>query len=83
MKNLNQGELEKVAAIMWNIWMRRNKFVFEEKFSSPYTIIKTAMENLEEYQKAQKDLVCNFRAAGTRRAREKWKKPGEGMVKVN
>ncbi|XP_040987746.1 uncharacterized protein LOC121235462 [Juglans microcarpa x Juglans regia] len=77
-KNLNQGELEKVAAIMRKIWLRRNKFVFEEVFSNPYKIIRTVLDNLEEYQRAEKDLVCNLSSAVSGRAVVKWKRPSEG-----
>ncbi|KAF5477203.1 hypothetical protein F2P56_003868 [Juglans regia] len=80
---LNQEELEKVAAIMRNIWLRRNKFVLEDKFSSPNRTIRATLKILEEFQRAQKDLISNHSAIGTSRSVEKWKRPGEEMVKVN
>ncbi|XP_042942776.1 uncharacterized protein LOC122276958 [Carya illinoinensis] len=49
---LNKPETEEVVAVMRNLWIRRNKFIFEQKFASPSSVIRLAKEDLNEYYAA-------------------------------
>lgn len=55
--NLDQQVLVMNAAILRQIWVRRNMVVFEDKFESPKSIVKKSKVMLETYQMAQ-ILVC-------------------------
>ncbi|KAF5472199.1 hypothetical protein F2P56_008936 [Juglans regia] len=54
---LNKYELDGVAVIMRGLWMRRNKFIFDNKFLSPSSIIKYARESIEEYHAVEEGTV--------------------------
>jgi hypothetical protein len=47
MRRLDAEELDLVASTARQIWLRRNQWVFEEKFSAPYHVYQRAAEQLE------------------------------------
>lgn len=51
--NLSTPTLEMCAIILRQIWARKNRFIFEEKFDSPHNILLKAQILLENYQTTQ------------------------------
>jgi hypothetical protein len=49
---LDDDFLSLMVAVFRSIWMRRNKLVFEDQFSSPLTVFKDASRHHEEYRSA-------------------------------
>lgn len=83
-QQLNQKDIELVAITMRHIWLRRNKWVFEEQFTGPKRVIRKAIEDFEVYREAQ-ETSCGQKSSTVRtETREvRWKKPEVGEVKVN
>lgn len=46
---LKQEDLEKVAVMLRGIWLRRNKMIFEDKFTCSSMVARIAIESLEGY----------------------------------
>ncbi|XP_042973011.1 uncharacterized protein LOC122304814 [Carya illinoinensis] len=77
---LNKSETEEVVAVMRNLWIRRNKFIFEQKFASPSCVIRLAKEDLNEYYATQ----SKPEGLNSTQVREKNGCPPEqNMVKAN
>ncbi|XP_041025384.1 uncharacterized protein LOC121265781 [Juglans microcarpa x Juglans regia] len=65
-RKLNKIELEEVAVIMRGLWMRRNNFIFDNKFMNLSSIIRSARESLEEYHLADEGLAVSSRGGVSR-----------------
>lgn len=48
-----RDRLEKIATIMYNIWNKKSRFIFEDKFMGPKMVMKAALANLDEFQKTK------------------------------
>ncbi|KAF5445530.1 hypothetical protein F2P56_034576 [Juglans regia] len=56
--------MEMVVSVMRYIWLRRNGWIFERKFTSPGSVLQQARANLNEFQQAQqKGIERNKTAA--------------------
>ncbi|XP_035547261.1 uncharacterized protein LOC118348858 [Juglans regia] len=82
-EGLPQSELERGVAIMHSIWIRRNKWVFDNCFSSPFSVMRKAQVCLDEFQEAQRESISDGRKMGKSQQRRPWQKPEELSVKVN
>ncbi|XP_040988954.1 uncharacterized protein LOC121236572 [Juglans microcarpa x Juglans regia] len=71
-----------MAVVMRRIWLRRNRFIFEDKFYSPKQVISMG-EGLEDYKTAQMSIIGCRGGGGSHGVQKKWKKPGTNMVKAN
>ncbi|KAG6661667.1 uncharacterized protein LOC122304736 [Carya illinoinensis] len=81
MSNYDQDIMALFAIIARNIWHRRNQFVFENAFTHPNTLFKTAGKTLEEYKAAQqKQMRQNRRNA---EINNRWQPPPIGVTKIN
>ncbi|XP_042972682.1 uncharacterized protein LOC122304475 [Carya illinoinensis] len=79
----NRDELEEIATTMRRIWLRRNLFIFEQKFYSPRELVLKTNEGLEDFRSAQ-ILLKENRPGGMRgRLCRRWKKPGTNEVIAN
>ncbi|XP_041009419.1 uncharacterized protein LOC121253474 [Juglans microcarpa x Juglans regia] len=81
----NKNELEEVAVIMRDVWLQRNIFIFENKFSSPSSVIRTAKELREEFHSVKegtKDSSMPNNRSSTKNF-QKWLPPGENSFKTN
>jgi hypothetical protein len=79
---LEEPEFGKVACVARQIWLRRNKVVFEGTFTHPNTVARVAVEQLEFHLKV---LYQNGEGNGLHRNNEleKWRAPSLGFVKLN
>ncbi|KAF5447381.1 hypothetical protein F2P56_032936 [Juglans regia] len=79
---LKREDLELMAVVLRRIWLRRNIFVFENKFEGPDVIFRQAIDFLLQFQEAQQK---DPRSQIERSQRElcRWKVPIEDQVKVN
>ncbi|XP_041026997.1 uncharacterized protein LOC121267211 [Juglans microcarpa x Juglans regia] len=80
-QSLSMEDLELVAIVLRNIWLRRNKFVFESLFNSPANIFKQAEITWADFKEA--NCIESQKGNPAIREVEKWRKPREGMIKVN
>jgi hypothetical protein len=56
MEHFGRNELALLVVAAWCIWLRRNSFVFEGKFTHPNVIYNEAVISLEEFKS------CNLKA---------------------
>ncbi|KAF5475754.1 hypothetical protein F2P56_007529 [Juglans regia] len=80
---LKKEEIEWMAVVMRRIWLRRNRFIFENKFYSPKQVILMARECLEDYKIAHMSIIGCRGGGGSHGAQKKWKNPGTNMIKAN
>ncbi|KAF5445799.1 hypothetical protein F2P56_034822 [Juglans regia] len=80
-QSLSMEELDLSAIVLRNIWLRRNMFIFESCFNSPASIFQQAEMTRIEYMTAN-NTECPGRNIVERRE-VRWKKPREGVTKIN
>lgn len=44
---LENQQLGQIVDVMYKIWLRRNKWVFDQKFQSPVALYRTASDEME------------------------------------
>ncbi|XP_059438570.1 uncharacterized protein LOC132171299 [Corylus avellana] len=82
MERLKKEEIQRVAFVARQVWLRRNKYVFGEDLLSPAKVNKIATEQLELFQSVdQRPTRSSFRIGA--RAITRWEKPRHGWIKVN
>ncbi|XP_074374523.1 uncharacterized protein LOC141714927 [Apium graveolens] len=70
-----------VALLCWNLWNRRNKWVWDRANGSVFGVISAANHLIRDWREAQvKDEKRTIRGAMGARV---WSKPNEGWLKVN
>ena len=52
---LEEGEINLVARVARQIWLRRNRMVFEGVFSPPMKLIQQAKDQIEAAEQAEQD----------------------------
>ncbi|KAF5458995.1 hypothetical protein F2P56_022987 [Juglans regia] len=82
-KRVSIEELELMAVTMRDIWMRRNRFVFEQTFMNPSQLIQGARRSLEMFQQAQEGTNVAFHPQSVVRKQVRWKAPTDSRVKLN
>lgn len=82
-KKLPQKDKELCAIICRNIWLRRNSFVFEEKFKSPNAIMNQAASQLDKFQEAQLKATKCLTRQPEPYAIKKWQPPNTNTTKAN
>ncbi|KAF5450671.1 hypothetical protein F2P56_031001 [Juglans regia] len=80
---MNSGLLEEVAMILKGIWNRRNKYVFENVFSSPAQVYEGAIHSLDGFRNALKCKKANSSGGCPVSVIKQWKKPEDGWLKAN
>ncbi|KAF5458726.1 hypothetical protein F2P56_022736, partial [Juglans regia] len=80
---LKNEDIEWMAVVMRRIWLRRNRFIFENNFYSPKQVILMAGEGLEDYKTAKMSTIGCQDGGGSHGAQKKWKKPGTNVIKAN
>jgi hypothetical protein len=77
MSRLVEEEIDLVACTARQVWLRRNQWAFEEKFSTPMHVVQRSSEQLE----ASKTLGSGTRSTSQQcvlhapQVPEKWKVP--------
>jgi hypothetical protein len=79
---LEEEDLLLVSCLARQIWLRRNSIVFGGTLSSPTHMVKSTMDFLTEFHAAQL-LPPTASVARTQSVRQLWRRPPEGVVKVN
>jgi len=81
---LNDDLLSLTIAVFRSIWLRRNKLIFEEQFSSPMTVFKEASKFFEDFKKVnmKEHLIRAPVVEGLNRGKL-WKSPDVGFLNVN
>lgn len=74
---------ELAAIICRNLWMRRNIFIFENKFENPKTFLFRAFILLEDYQNSNDSVIRGSPSEPTTQAAKKWFPLATNMVKAN
>lgn len=49
---LNEDEMVEFAAVVYQVWRRRNSLIFEERFWDPRKVVKLAMNEVTNYKEA-------------------------------
>ncbi|KAF5462864.1 hypothetical protein F2P56_018834 [Juglans regia] len=73
-------EHTKLALIAKELWYRRNKFIFESRFTSPQQVLKlvsTSISNLDELERHQLKITPKSQSLA------KWCKPPTNSYKIN
>ncbi|XP_042962682.1 uncharacterized protein LOC122296954 [Carya illinoinensis] len=82
-EKLSINDLELMVMVLRRIWLRRNSFVFENKFEKPDVLFKLAADSLFQFKQVQQQSHKN-QDSGIRRGRScRWKAPAKDQVKVN
>ncbi|GLT77762.1 hypothetical protein SLA2020_493220 [Shorea laevis] len=82
MDHLDDSDLEMAASIARHIWYRRNRVVFEGKFSHPAQVAQKGLDSLELFRQALADDGPN-RGVPIAPEPPVWKKPALGQIKSN
>lgn len=82
-QKLNKTEMEVIAAIMRSLWIRRNAFIFEKKFTSPSCVIRSANDALNEFQQVQALSEGKGGSISAVVGEKKWLPPEQNLVKAN
>lgn len=82
LERLEAPEFEQVACIPRQIWLRRNKLMFEEAFIPPKKVVQTAVEQLEFHTKVAQGVIGGMRKK-SQQVVEVWKAPPMGTMKLN
>ncbi|KAF5481319.1 hypothetical protein F2P56_001980 [Juglans regia] len=82
---LDKNELEEVAFIMRGVWMRMNKFIFENEFSILSSVIRTTKELLEDFHSVEEgtDVTGMPNNQTSTVVPKYWLPPGENNFKAN
>ncbi|KAF5459934.1 hypothetical protein F2P56_019840 [Juglans regia] len=85
---LSYVELELAAVLMRMLWLRRNSFIFEDKFKDPESLVRTVKATLDDFQDAQEnekgqEFSVSNEARGGDRANHRWIKPIQCFIKAN
>lgn len=87
--NLDQTKLAMDAAILRQIWMKKNMVVFENKFESPKSVVEKAKIMLETNQLAQLPACLSSISLATQATRSQtrqsriWQPPATNQFKCN
>ncbi|XP_042944508.1 uncharacterized protein LOC122278379 [Carya illinoinensis] len=76
-----QPLMELFSVISRNIWLRRNKLVFEGSFMHPNLVVSQASLSLAAYKEAQGSRKSTPQASSTRMTG--WYPPPSGSIKIN
>jgi hypothetical protein len=79
---LTVEDCDKVACVARQIWLRRNKLVFEGEFTHPKKVFQIAIDQLEFYTKVSQEVVCKAKVKQPT-TEGKWQPPPRGTMKVN
>ncbi|XP_042974665.1 uncharacterized protein LOC122306301 [Carya illinoinensis] len=82
-EKLSINDLELMVMVLKRIWLRRNNFVFENKFEKPDVLFKLAADSLFQFKQVQQQSHKNQDAGIRRRRSCRWKAPAKDQVKVN
>lgn len=81
-ERLMEEDFDLMACLAQQIWLRRNKMVFEDKFSHPKLVFKAARDQMEFHKQ-----VCQGVQGEPRMTCEtveaKWQPPPRGISKIN
>jgi hypothetical protein len=73
-----------MVAVFHSTWLRRNKLVFEEYFSSPFMVFRVASKFIEDFRVVNmKEQMVMKPGVDTLISSKTWKNPDLGIVKVN
>lgn len=84
---LDEEEFEIAISLAHQLWLRRNNYVFEGKFEPPQQLVIQTLQTMELHRKVHdivdpRDEGCPS-AVGQRNEGKVWKKPRDGLVKLN
>ncbi|KAL2944944.1 hypothetical protein RDABS01_033291 [Bienertia sinuspersici] len=76
----NQNKLE--AYLAWNIWMERNKKVFENKATPNKVIVERVKRQVEEFSKYNDSIYARPNSSKPK-SLKRWLAPPRGVIKIN
>jgi diadenosine tetraphosphatase ApaH/serine/threonine PP2A family protein phosphatase len=79
-KKCDDEEMGLFAGIARRVWLRRNEFVHEGKFTRPSTLVQQAMEAQTEYLEANSQPQPSYRDDVDV---PRWTAPAKGFAKIN
>jgi hypothetical protein len=81
---LNDDLLSLTVTVFHSIWLRRNKLIFEEQFSSPMMVFKEASKFFEDFRMFNlREPLLRVLAVEGSNGGKLWKFPEAGFMKVN
>lgn len=76
-----RDKLAWVAIVCWNLWNRRNKWLWDKVSTSEFGVQSTASSMLNEWRKCQQEKkACK---PGSMSSVRRWNPPPQGWVKIN
>ena len=81
-EKLTENDFELLACVARQIWLRRNKWVFDGQFLHPKQVFKMAGDQLEFFIKTSQGMQAETRANNQQRP-EIWQPPPRGTMKLN
>jgi ribonuclease HI len=79
---LNEEEMHLMVTVARQIWLRRNKMVFEGEFQSPSALVRLARDQVEAFDNATRRL-SDPQERDSATVENAWEKPPNGVVKIN
>ncbi|CAL1392116.1 unnamed protein product [Linum trigynum] len=80
-KEAKEGEIERFSSLLWFFWKERNNCLFNSKMLHEWEVFTKADDFIQDYVAVQgKD---NNRSGRADRRIHRWKKPPEGIYKLN
>ncbi|XP_042972810.1 uncharacterized protein LOC122304618 [Carya illinoinensis] len=80
-KQCAQPLMDLFLVVTRNIWLRRNKLIFEGSFMHPNLVVKQASISLASYKEAQGNKKATPQASSTHTSG--WSPPSLGSIKIN
>ncbi|KAG6685421.1 hypothetical protein I3842_12G111300 [Carya illinoinensis] len=79
--HFGQDQVEVIAVIAHKIWQRRNRLLFEEKFTHPSELMRLSLQAVKDYQEAAGTAESHLSVPSS--CTSSWTAPPEGFYKVN
>ncbi|XP_074367812.1 uncharacterized protein LOC141708205 [Apium graveolens] len=77
-------ELLSISIVLWGIWFRRNKHIFEHKTISTEAVMEWSKKQFTEWQEANRRTLQGMDAQKEREDSDrKWQPPELGCIKIN
>jgi ribonuclease HI len=80
-EKLDENEVLEAVMVARMIWLRRNSYVFQHEFFSPFRVDELAKEALKDFATAQQFSSRSFSPSLV--SSQVWKKPTVGVWKIN
>ncbi|KAF5454972.1 hypothetical protein F2P56_024597 [Juglans regia] len=80
---LSKESLELALVMCYQLWVRRNAFIFQNQFMHPGILAKKAQVDLSFFKETKQNCLKRIEGTNKRGSTQRWKPPTWPYVKVN